>query len=74
VIVTVFMDESGTHDSPVTILAGWVARLGQWAAFDPKWDRLLKRNGLSYFHSKKMRHSNGDFRGWSAMVCVSAIA
>jgi hypothetical protein len=42
VIVTVYIDESGTHDgSPVLIMAGWVGRFGQWASFDPKWERLL---------------------------------
>jgi hypothetical protein len=65
VIVTVYIDESGTHDSGVTILGGWVARLGQWATFDPKWNKLLKRNGLTYFHSRKMRHTKGQFRGWT---------
>ena len=64
-IVTIYIDESGTHGSPVTILAGWVGRLGQWATFDPKWNRLLKRSDLSHFHSKTMRHSGGEFKGWT---------
>jgi hypothetical protein len=42
-IVTVYIDESGTHGSGVTILGGWVGGLGQWATFDPKWMKLLKR-------------------------------
>jgi len=65
VIVTVYIDESGTHNSGVTILGGWVGRLGQWATFDRKWKALLKRNGLTHFHSKTMRHSQGEFKGWS---------
>jgi hypothetical protein len=64
VIVTVYIDESGTHGSGITILGGWVGRLGQWATFDPKWVKLLKRNGLTYFHSKEMRGTKGEFRGW----------
>lgn len=64
-IVTVYIDESGTHGSPVTILGGWVGRLGQWADFDPKWRRLLKRYGVCHFHSKEIRHSQGEFKGWS---------
>jgi hypothetical protein len=63
-IVTIYIDESGTHDSGVTILGGWVGRLGQWAKFDPQWKRLLKRNRLTCFHSKEMRHTQGEFRGW----------
>jgi Protein of unknown function (DUF3800) len=65
VIVTVYIDESGTHGSGVTILGGWVGRLGQWATFDPKWVKLLKRNGLTYFHSKKMRGTKDEFKGWT---------
>jgi hypothetical protein len=65
VIVTVYIDESGTHDSGVTIMAGWVGRLGQWATFDPKWRKLLKRNQLSYYHSRKLKHSKGEFKDWS---------
>jgi hypothetical protein len=65
VIVTVYIDESGTHGSGVTILGGWVGRLGQWATFDPKWRKLLKRSGLTYFHSKTMRGTKGEFKGWT---------
>jgi hypothetical protein len=65
VIVTVYIDESGTHGSGVTILGGWVGRLGQWATFDPKWVKLLKRNGLTYFHSKKMRATKDEFKDWT---------
>jgi hypothetical protein len=64
VIVTVYIDESGTHGSGVTIMGGWVGRLGQWAKFDPKWRRLLKDNNLTYFHSRMFRHSKGEFKGW----------
>lgn len=65
VIVTVYIDESGTHDgSPVLIMAGWVGKLGQWAGFDPKWNKLLKQSKLTFFHSKEMRHSENEFRGW----------
>ena len=63
-IVTVYFDESGTHDSGYTILGGWVGRLGQWATFDPKWKLLLRNSSLTYFHSKKMRQSKGEFKGW----------
>jgi hypothetical protein len=64
VIVTVYIDESGTHGSGVTIMGGWVGRLGQWAKFGPKWRRLLKGNNLTYFHSRMFRHSKGEFKEW----------
>jgi hypothetical protein len=64
-IVKIYIDESGTHGSPVTILGGWVGRLGQWAIFDPKWSKLLKRHELAFFHSHELRQSKGAFKGWS---------
>jgi hypothetical protein len=35
VIVTIYVDESGTHGSPVVILGGCVGRLGQWVSLMP---------------------------------------
>jgi Protein of unknown function (DUF3800) len=65
VIVTVYIDESGTHGSSVTILGCWVGRLGQWAVFDRKWRRMLKRYGVTHFHSKDIKHTQDEFKGWS---------
>ena len=56
VILQVFIDESGTHDNPHgMILAGYVGRLGQWLTFQRKWQRLLDRVGVEYFHAKDLR-------------------
>jgi hypothetical protein len=56
VIITAYGDESGTHDgpngSPIMMLAGWAATLGQWNSFDDGWKRAIKRAGLpGYFHA-----------------------
>ena len=65
VIVTTYIDEAGTHgDAPHMIMGALVGRLGQWADFDKKWRKMLRRNGIEYFHSKKLKHSNGPFKGW----------
>jgi hypothetical protein len=51
-IINAYTDASGTHkDSEFMILAGYIARLGKWHAFDADWRRLLKRNGLQYLHA-----------------------
>jgi hypothetical protein len=50
-ILTAFGDETGTHDdSPVMMLGGYVARLGQVSSFNPMWRRSLSRAGLPYWH------------------------
>lgn len=70
VIITVYMDESGTHtDSPVMVLGGRVAKLGQWIDFDHKWRRLLKRYDLPYFHGTEFRSRTDTFRGWTPEKC-----
>jgi hypothetical protein len=52
VVITVYGDESGTHDaSPFMLLSGFVAAEGQWHAFDDGWRDALKRVGLSHFHA-----------------------
>jgi hypothetical protein len=46
-------------------MGGIVGRVGQLAYFDKKWRKMLRRENISYFHTKSMRDSDGDFAGWS---------
>ena len=64
VILTIYIDESGTHGAPIMIMGGLVGRLGQWVDFDKKWLRVLKREGLTHFHGKDVLHRSGELRGW----------
>jgi transcriptional regulator with XRE-family HTH domain len=51
-VITVYGDESGTHDaSPFMLLSGFVASEEQWQAFDARWGDALKQVGLSHFHA-----------------------
>lgn len=62
-IVTLYIDESGTHaDAPVTVMSGYIAKLGQWYEFDKKWRRAIGRRGLSYMHMKELLQREGDFK------------
>jgi len=66
VIYTAYIDASGHHDgSPVMILGGYVARLGQWANFDKKFERLLHKNNLTHHHTKKLIHGEDEYKNWS---------
>jgi Protein of unknown function (DUF3800) len=64
VIITAYIDESGTHGGATMIMSCLVGRLGQWAQFDSKWGHHLRDNRLTYYHSKQMKHSRGEFKGW----------
>ena len=64
-IVVTYIDEAGTHGTaPHMVMGALVGRLGQWAYFDKKWRKMLRRNGITYFHSKEWKHKQGPFKGW----------
>jgi Protein of unknown function (DUF3800) len=64
--VTVYIDESGTHDSaPHMIMGGIVGRADQWPEHDRRFVGLLKKNGLTYFHAVELRHRKNEYRSWS---------
>jgi|SRR5208282_1272457 len=48
-----FIDESGTHGSGLTVMAGWLGYADRWAEFEPKWRSILTRHGLPYIHAGK---------------------
>jgi hypothetical protein len=62
-IVITYVDEAGTHGAaPHMVMGALVGRLGQWAYFDKKWRKMLRRNGIAYFHSKEWKHRPQCFR------------
>lgn len=57
-IFTVYTDESGTHASGTTMLAGYVGYAGQWKKFEKKWKHgVLEKFGIDVFHAT-------DVKGW----------
>jgi len=65
-IITAYLDESGTHDgSQLTLMAGYVGYSGQWRKFDKKWAHTLARFNISCFHAKDFVKATREFRGWS---------
>lgn len=65
-ILTAYLDESGTHDdSPVTVMAGILANAAQWARFEEAFSALQKAYGFRVFHTKKFKRRTGDFKGWN---------
>jgi hypothetical protein len=64
-IVTAYMDESGTHaGAPNMVVGGYVGRLGQWYHLERKFGALLTKNGLTYHHTKELIHREGEYKGW----------
>jgi hypothetical protein len=64
--ITAYFDESGSHTgAPVTAMAGYVADERQWQRFNARVGELFAQFGVSEFHLVDLRHSSGDFAGWS---------
>lgn len=69
-ILTAYMDESGTHGgSPTTVMSGAMANAHQWSRFQGRLDMMKQRYGFRVFHAKDFRALSGEFKGWSAEKC-----
>jgi uncharacterized protein DUF3800 len=64
-IWTAYLDESGTHNSPIMLMGGYLANAEQWDAFNSAWEALLKSEGIQSVHGKDLEHSAKQFKGWS---------
>lgn len=64
--LTAYFDESGTHgDSPVSVVAGYLATTAQWRVFETRWRKMLRAAGIDVFHMVDLENFRGEFQGWS---------
>jgi hypothetical protein len=64
-VVEAYIDDSGSGDPPVFLLAGFVARAEQWAEFSERWLEALRGPPkLEYFKMKEAAALEGQFKGW----------
>ena len=66
VVLRAYLDDSGTdNQSPIVLMAGYVARLRDWMRFESRGRKLLKQAGVNGpFHAKEFQNNNGAFKGW----------
>jgi Protein of unknown function (DUF3800) len=65
-ILTAYVDESGTHGpSPVSAMAGYVGSPRQWRKFEKRVGKLFRRYRVDIFHAIDVKRGDGCFRGWS---------
>ena len=73
-ILTAYLDESGTHgESPATVMGGMLANARQWEAFEQKFRQIKKQHKFRVFHTKKFKRRDGDFKGWSNEQCLGLV-
>ena len=55
-IFTIFGDESGTHKSGTTIIAGYVSHARGWRKFEKDWKKsILEKFEIDAFHAKEVK-------------------
>ena len=57
-----FVDESGTHGSGLTVIAGWLGYADRWTEFELKWNSILIRHGLRYIHAIDLKQGKKAFK------------
>jgi hypothetical protein len=64
-ILTSYLDESGTHGGDVTIMAGFLADARQWRKFEKRTTKLFARYRVDIFHTIDVKRTDKDFEGWT---------
>ena len=72
VILTSYMDESGTHGgSAATIMGAMLGSVAQWQRFENSVAKLQAQYGFRTLRMKEFRHKSGQFSKWSDHKCLS---
>ncbi len=64
-ILTSYLDESGTHGGDLTVLAGFLADARQWRKFEKRTAKLFARFHVDIFHTIDVKRTDKDFEGWT---------
>jgi hypothetical protein len=61
-----FLDASTAGNPPILAVAGFVAHLDGWSAFQREWRKARARAGIEYFHTTEFMSPNGrPYNAWS---------
>ena len=61
-----YFDESGVPDDPLlTCVGGIMARQTTWVSISDKWERVLKKYGVTAYHATDCSNSKREYKGWS---------
>ena len=63
-LITAYLDESGTHNSGVTVVSAYAGNPEQWDRLEAETKSLFAGMGVKKFHAKDLVQSKGDFKGW----------
>src|SRR4051812_11488992 len=69
-MLEIYLDDAGTHDDAVTaVIAGYIGPASEWEQLETKWNALLGREDLKFYHSTDSAATFGLFAGRSHAAC-----
>jgi len=64
-VLIAYLDESGSKDTPILTMAGYIADERKWLRFEREWRKAMKEFGVTHLHMRQFTQSRGEFAGWS---------
>jgi hypothetical protein len=66
VTLVCYLNVSGTDvANPVVVMAGHIATVAEWQAFEEEALAILREFGVTYFRGRDMQNDNGEYVRWS---------
>lgn len=63
-MLTAYFDESGSKDTLLLTIAGYLSDERRWKRFEREWAKALKEHGAQYLHMKEFAQCKGEFKNW----------
>jgi hypothetical protein len=63
-VLIAYFDESGSKDTPMLTMAGYLSDERRWRIFERDWQKTLKEYCAGYLHMREFAQSRGEFKGW----------
>lgn len=61
-----YFDASGTANTDVLVMAGYVSDAKKWDRFDHHWKAILDRESVKCFHMTDCVSGQGEYKGWDS--------
>jgi hypothetical protein len=55
-VLEAYIDESGSHDDNLLVIAAYISQVERWVSFSQEWKKILTNYSLVYFHMKDFRN------------------
>jgi hypothetical protein len=69
-LFTAYFDASGSPDATAITMAGYVADVNKWAKFEKRWQEIVDRENIKYFHMTDFASCRREFDGWKEKQAI----